>query len=167
MKQLLSRRQFMTVLGTVVGAATLTACTPPQPAPTEGGTGADAPAGETISIVYWHGWSGRFADYLDRVNEAFAEENPDIKVEFVQLDWGELYPKLLTAVAADAPPDTYVAGNEDGSLYSLAAQKVIIPIEDIASPDDIANLRDVIHPSIFEIGTYEGKLWALPKWTQG
>jgi multiple sugar transport system substrate-binding protein len=165
----ISRRGFLLTAGALTGAAALAACTPAAPASTqatEGGEAQAAPAGDQITIVYWHGWSGRFADWLDRVSADFEKDNPDINVEFVQIDWGELYPKLLTAVAAGDPPDTYVAGNETGQLYSLAANKVIIPIEDIAAPDDLAKLKDVVHPSILEIGTYEGKLWAIPKWTQ-
>ena len=126
----------------------------------------EVPAKEPIEIVYWHGWHGRFADFLDRVEVEFHKANPDITVKFVPIAWDELYPKLLTAIAAGTPPDTMICGNETGQLYSLAAEEVIVPIEDIADPDEMKNLKEVVHPSIWEIGTYEGKLWALPKWTQ-
>jgi multiple sugar transport system substrate-binding protein len=119
-----------------------------------------------VKIVYWHGWSGRFADYLDRVAVEFNKAYPDITVEFVQIDWGELYSKLLTAVAAGNPPDTYIAGNETGQLYSLAANGVIMALEDIGDPNDLASLKEAVYPAAWEIGTYEGKLWALPKWLQ-
>lgn len=187
-----SRRQFLKSSSVVLGALPiLSACTPattPTPAPTASKAGEKpsapaagqpaagatpapaaakpAPAGKVTEIVYWHGWSGRFADWLTRVGQEFQKANPDVTVKFVQIDWGELYPKLLTAVAAGSPPDTYVAGNESGQLYSLAANEVITPIEDIADRNDLAKLKEVVHPSIWEIGTYNGKLWALPKWTQ-
>lgn len=167
-----SRRQFL-VLGTLTGAAALAACGAPAPStsgPTApaaaGGTTPSAANADAVEIVYWHGWSGRFADWLDRIGAAFTETNPDIKMSFVQIDWGELYPKLLTAVAGGNPPDTYVAGNEGGQLYSLAANGVIMAMEDIADPNDLAKLQEDVHKSIWEIGTYEGKLWAVPKWTQ-
>jgi multiple sugar transport system substrate-binding protein len=165
-RQGFSRREFLRLAGMMAGVTALAACAPGA-APAEQAEGGAAPAaGEKITIVYWHGWSGRFAEWLDRVSAEFEKANPDIHVEFVQIDWGELYTKLLTAVAAGDPPDTYVAGNESGQLYSLAANKVITPIEDIAPADDLGKLKEVVHPSILEIGTYEGKLWAIPKWTQ-
>lgn len=164
-KPSVSRREFLKVAGMLAGATALAACAPGA-APASTGSEAAPAAADKITIVYWHGWSGRFADWLDRVSAEFEKANPDIHVEFTQIDWGELYPKLLTSVAAGDPPDTYVAGNETGQLYSLAANKVITPIEDIAPPDDLDKLKKVVHPSILEIGTYEGKLWALPKWTQ-
>jgi multiple sugar transport system substrate-binding protein len=173
-KKRFNRREFLSLVSAAAGATVLAACAPvtqPEsvPAETQAETKAEVeapPAGEVVEIVYWHGWSGRFADWLDRVAEGFEEENSDINVEFVQIDWDELYPKLLTAVAAGTPPDTYVAGNESGQLYSLAANGVIIPIEETADPDDLAQLKEIVHPSILEIGTYEGKLWAIPQWTQ-
>jgi len=125
-----------------------------------------AAAEGVTTIVYWHGWSGRFADYLDRVSVEFSKVHPEIKVKFVQIDWDELYSKLLTAVAAGNPPDTYICGNESGQLYSLAANGVIMALEDIADPNDLVSLKKVIYPPAWEIGTYEGKLWALPKWLQ-
>jgi len=165
-----SRREFL-IFGAVASSAALAACagaaTPAPAAPAAGATTAPAAAApEVAEIVYWHGWSGRFADFLDRVGAAFMEANPDIKISFVQLDWAELYPKLLTAVAAGTPPDTFIASNESGQLYSLAAQEVIMAFDDVADPNDMAKLKEDVHPSIWEIGTYEGKLWALPKWTQ-
>jgi multiple sugar transport system substrate-binding protein len=162
-----SRRGFLKLTGVMASATVLAACAPGAAPAAPQADGAAAPASdEKITIVYWHGWSGRFADWLDRVGTEFEKSNPDINVEFVQIDWGELYTKLLTAVAAGDPPDTYVAGNETGQLYSLAANNVITPIEDIGTPDDLSKLKEVVHPSILEIGTYEGKLWAIPKWTQ-
>ena len=162
----LSRRHFLQVTGMAAGLAALAACSPaaqPGSAP----AGGEAAAGEeVVTIVYWHGWSGRFGEWLDRVGAEFEKENPTINVEFVRIDWSELYAKLLTAIAAGTPPDTYIAGNENGQLYSLAANKVILPLEDIAPADDLAKLKEVVHPQIWELGTYEGKLWALPKWTQ-
>lgn len=125
-----------------------------------------AASGQKVEIVYWHGWSGRFADWLNRVGEGFTKANPDITVKFVQYDWAQLYPKLLTAVAAGQSPDTFVAGNESGQLYSLAANEVIQPLEDVGDRNDVAALKDVVHPVIWEIGSYKGKLWALPQWTQ-
>ena len=167
------KRMSVLALG-VAGGGFLAACgATPAPAVTEPqateAVAAATPAaatGQVVEIVYWHGWSGRFADYLDRVALEFQKTNPDIHVTFVQIDWGELYPKLLTAVAAGNPPDTYIAGNETGQLYSLAANQVIIAMEDIADPNDLAKLKEAVFPPAWEIGTYEGKLWALPKWLQ-
>ena len=162
----LSRRHFLQVTGMAPGLTLLAAgsrAAQPGSAP----AGGEAAAGEeVVTIVYWHGWSGRFGEWLDRVGAEFEKENPTINVEFVRIDWSELYAKLLTAIAAGTPPDTYIAGNENGQLYSLAANKVILPLEDIAPADDLAKLKEVVHPQIWELGTYEGKLWALPKWTQ-
>ncbi|HMN27177.1 MAG TPA: ABC transporter substrate-binding protein, partial [Caldilineaceae bacterium] len=120
-RQAFSRREFLRLAGVMTGATALAACTPGSAPGGQAEGGAAPAADEKVTVVYWHGWSGRFAEWLDRVSAEFEKANPDINVEFVQIDWGELYTKLLTSVAAGDPPDTYVAGNESGQLYSLAA----------------------------------------------
>ena len=116
----LSRRDFLRMAGGFAAGTMLVACQPKPEGPAEqvaketptAAKEAPPPAEEPITIVYWHGWGGRFGEWVDRIAAQFHEDNPDIVIEPLIVAWDELYPKLLTAVAAGTPPDTKTGRND-------------------------------------------------------
>ncbi|MEN9226982.1 MAG: sugar ABC transporter substrate-binding protein [Thermostichus sp. HHBFW_bins_43] len=90
---LTSRRRFL--LST--GALLLGACGGRQLAP---------PGTAKIRLRFWTmQLKPTFDDYLNRVIADFQGQYPDTTVEWVDVPWGEMETKILTAVAANTGPD--------------------------------------------------------------
>ncbi len=102
--QRLSRRQFMTLTGSVAGAAFWAACAAPAGAPQAGGVAGAAPATETRQLVFW----GHDQHPIDLAAEGFVEIHPDI--EWVSLHPADRGEKIMAALAAGSgAPDLYWA----------------------------------------------------------
>ncbi len=62
--------------------------------------------GDGIRLRFWTmQLKPTFEDYLNRVIADFQSQYPDTTVEWVDVPWGEMETKILTAVAANTGPD--------------------------------------------------------------
>lgn len=61
-------------------------------------------AGEN-ELMFWSLFSGGEGDVMVAIVDAYNATNPEYTVRNVQLDWGEYYTKLTTAVAVGKGPD--------------------------------------------------------------
>ncbi len=164
----LTRRDFLKGAGVTGLGLALTACVPPTPAPVapvEKEVAAPAPV-EKVKIVYWHGWTEKFEDMVIRLAKGFMSRNPDIEVEEVVVPHGEMFTKILTAVAAGDVPDVMMVFNGGGRVYSLAEEKAILPLADVGDPDSFAAVKEWIFPASWDLATYKGELYGLPQWQQ-
>ncbi len=59
-----------------------------------------------------------------------------------------------------------MALNSDGRLYSYAHNGLIQPLEKLAGANELQKVKEWIHPSMWDLGTYTGKIYGVPMWTQ-
>jgi len=124
----------------------------------------------TVELEYWDGWTG--VGYIGpegmvaRIMDSFTRKHPAITVRQEHMAGGEIVGKLTTATAAGTPPDVVMAFNSDGKLYSFAHAGVIQPLEKVASAAELRRLKEFLHPAIWDLGVYNGKVYGLAMWTQ-
>ncbi|MBN1311480.1 MAG: sugar ABC transporter substrate-binding protein [Anaerolineae bacterium] len=174
MKKNMSRREFMRIAGLASGASILAACAPSTttttaPEGTEAGPGETtegAPAADTVTVTFT-GWGG--AEENDGVlaaAEYFEGENPDIKINWIQIpeNYAE---KLLAMVAAGTPPDTAFCYNtiyqdyvSKGLLMDITANLEADPV--VGAPDYF------IEPQEKDRCTVDGKWYGIGScWVAG
>ena len=95
----LSRRQF---LATSVAFA-LGACAASTTAPNTQTTSGGDPSQQ---LTFWTmQLKPTFTDYMGATIASFQQQHPGIIVEWVDVPWGEMESKILTAIAAGSGPD--------------------------------------------------------------
>ena len=62
-----------------------------------------------------------FTDYFNELIAAFEAENPDITVRWIDVPWGDMQSKILTAVSAGTAPDGAAQSLADGSAHPAPA----------------------------------------------
>lgn len=151
----LSRRQFLSLAGTVTAGTILAACQgvpaqAPAQQPAAGSGGAAAPEAETIELIAW---------FTDRrtINEMteqeavpdFQAQNPGITMNVQFVPESELQQKLLTANAAGNAPD--LSSIDETFLDTLTKENVLLPI-----PDEVIDVTT-------EMGALTAGLYAIPQ----
>lgn len=160
-----SRRRFgRTATAALSGGVLAAACGP-------FGTPSVAPGAEArAEVEFWQPWSGPQyegpAGMVARINDAFTAKNPQTTVSATTVPGGQMVTKLAAAAAGGTPPDVLILTNGNGEVYSLAHQGVIGALQDVAGKD-LGPLKSWVHPSMWDLGLYDGKLYALPLWSQG
>lgn len=138
----------------------------PAPAPTTAPAAALAkPSTAAVALTYWHSWTEQWEEMTKFVCDSFHQKYPNMTATETVIPGNELITKLLSAVAAGAPPDTitiYSAIN----IPSLVEQGAILSLNDYAGPNDLTQAKDWFHPAVLNIDTYKGKIWALSYWQQ-
>ena len=106
------------IVALVVAGLTLTACT--------GGSGeasdaASTPAAtETGTLTVWLMDQSQPQSVIDAVNDRFAEQYPEVKVDVELQQWAGIQDKLATSLDADSPPDVVEIGNTLTAKYAAA-----------------------------------------------
>lgn len=123
----------------------------------------DAECEGDVTLTYWHHWGGNRIPLMDAQIVAFEAANPGVCVDTVFLPWDNRLENLLTAIAAESPPDVTMFGRQD--LPFFAATESIIPLDDFMEADGIS--ADIFVPSEYAGNVYNGQTWMLPQPTGG
>lgn len=97
-------------------------------------SGAENPASATqdvIELKYWVPFSGSDGEYMENMVKAFNESQSEIKVEFMNNNWDNYYPKLLSSLAANSAPDVAVA--HVSHLAELIPTGKVQPLNELAT----------------------------------
>lgn len=86
---------------------------------------------EVIELKYWVPFSGSDGEYMENMVKAFNESQSEIKVEFMNNNWDNYYPKLLSSLAANSAPDVAVA--HVSHLAELIPTGMIQPLDELAT----------------------------------
>lgn len=97
-----------------------------------------------------------FTDYFNTLIESFESENPDITVRWVDVPWGDMQSKILTAVSAGTAPDVVNLNPDFAS--QLASKKAWLPLDDRLSPEEKSLYLD----QIWQANTLNGESFGLP-----
>jgi multiple sugar transport system substrate-binding protein len=175
-KRKVSRRAFLRGAMTAATGAVVAACTPKTEIVevekvVKETVEVEKVVKETVvvdkrEILYWHFWTGHHELFVNRIVDMFERDNPGIEVDVLSIPGGEYLQKFLASVAAGRPPDVQIISNWQGAVYSFAAENALLPLDEIGDPDDVAVLKNFMSPMIYELGSYEGKLYGVATWTQ-
>jgi multiple sugar transport system substrate-binding protein len=108
------------------------------------------------TITVWTFFGGGEGFLVTELIKRFNAENPDIEVIEQIVEWGQLYNKLTTAIAAGDPPDVSVM--HLALLPDFASRGALTALDKYISKE---TLQDYV-PEIAAKARYDGKLYAVP-----
>jgi len=170
MAKFVTRRQMLAGLAAVAGGAALAACAPAGQTQQGGATPATGQAqpqtgGQKVTIQYWASWTGLFEQMVKRISDAFMQKNPDVTVVNTVVPGAEMDQKLITGVASGTAPDVAMIWGAN-RVYSLYEQGAILPLEEGLDKQALGQFKEFVHPNIWALGNYGGKVVSVPQWTQ-
>ena len=141
-------------LVTILMLGIITGCAPKNTAQEDGGSAGSAE--EPVTITFWKGpFSDNETELWQPTIARFEEQNPDIKVEFLDTPWESWVEKYTAAFASGAPPDIsfmvewYPQFAEAGQLVDLTSRVT----------DDI---KARYSQGDWDYCTYNGKIVGIP-----
>jgi putative chitobiose transport system substrate-binding protein len=142
------RLGLLAVLGLVMSWMVSCASTPQNTASSASGT---------QEVEFWTmQLQPQFTDYFNELIANFEAENPDLKVRWTDVPWGDMQSKILTAVSANTAPDV-VNLNPDFAAQ-LAGRNAWLPLDDVIS----AEQRALYLPKIWEANQIDGQSFGIP-----
>ncbi len=113
---------------------------------------------EKVKITYWHQWTGQWTPVLADIAKMYNEAHPDVEVKAVVVP-EDFTQRLMTAITTGDVPDV-VSLTGSGNLM-LAEKEVLIPIDELMSPEEMQAFKDWAMPVIWEVNDYKGHIWAI------
>lgn len=161
----LTRRDFLRLSAGVTGVTIMAACVPPaSPGGGAATSGEGAPAAGPVEIDVWTGWTEDAATNIEKILDGFNKSQDKVVAKHVIVPEA-MTQKLLAAVSAGNPPTTAVVFGAN-IAYQLAAQKALVPLDEVGKADQVAVLKEWMDPAIWELGMYEGKYYYASMWNQ-
>lgn len=161
MNQALSRRRFLQLSASTVGVAALAACVAPTvPAEAPAGEAAEVAAAEPVTLQWW---SEGLQDWAEVKIQEYEEANPNVTIEFVAFQWGEMTPKLMTASAGGAAPS--LTRQDRFRMAGWAGRGGAHVLDDYVDLYGI-NAEDY-WPATWAEGQWQGHTYAIPFNTDG
>lgn len=119
-----------------------------------------APVGaqDPVTIQFWQ--PDTREDWIaarDSVIADFEAANPDIRVEVTPIDWGQLLPKLQSAVASNTAPDVFFL-NPPSNVFAAQQAGLLQPVTDVVN----ALPEGTFEQSLVDNLTFQDEVWALP-----
>jgi multiple sugar transport system substrate-binding protein len=154
----MSRRRFLSIVGSASAAAVLAAC-----APAAGPGAQTAPtavpqvsfAGTELSFLTWNNFVPEMDTELDKICKAWGEKNKvTMKVEHINAN--DIAPRRAAAVQAKSGPDLIW----DGSNWPVLFKDSLLDISDVV--EDIGKQVGGWYPFTAEYAKPDGKWRAIP-----
>ena len=122
-----------------------------------GGSSDDKAEGGSDTVTLWLAGKEDTPKKLeDWLVKEFAAQHEGKNLKVQHIDWGELIPRLNTALQSDDTPDVVEVGNTQAATFTSVGA-----FTDLT--DKLDELGDNIGPKSFvEAGTYDGKVSAVP-----
>ncbi|RWZ54439.1 sugar ABC transporter substrate-binding protein [Halobacillus fulvus] len=97
-----------------------------------------------------------FTDYIEGVIADYEEQNPDVTVKWVDVPWGDMEKKILSAVASETAPDVV---NLNPQFASKLAELDALVNMDEAVP---ADKKDEYFEGIWKSSSFGGETFGIP-----
>lgn len=157
-RQLLSRRKFLQTSAAVSGSLLLAACT----AVPMDGAATDAGAMEPATLQALWVAQTALVEYFENYSATiFSPQNDGAMVEFTLAPSAEIPQKMLSGIAAGNPPDLFRVVNV-ASFTQLAANGVILALDDLIGRDDYQSYIDTFIPGTVEAFSFNGIQYGIP-----
>jgi len=113
---------------------------------------------EAVTISYWHTMSEPEMEQLDKVVAIFEAENPNIKVETLNVPYDEFRRKLITSMAGGTAPDLIRSDiiwvSEFAYMGALAKLDEVMP--------DFETYKDAVFPGPLSTNFFNGHYYGFP-----
>jgi len=113
---------------------------------------------EPVTISFWHTMSEPEMEQLDKVVAVFEAENPDIKVETLNVPYDEFRRKLITSMAGGTAPDLIRSDiiwvSEFAHMGALAKLDEVMP--------DFDTYKEAVFPGPLSTTYFKGHYYGLP-----
>lgn len=110
-------------------------------------------------VVFWHFWGGADRAIVEDVVARFNQSQNEHFVRAIAMPGNNLDLKLFLAVSGGDPPD--LINQDDPIMADWASRGALLPLEEVASADEVRRLRDWLVPAARQLGTYDDRLYAL------
>jgi putative chitobiose transport system substrate-binding protein len=114
-------------------------------------------AGGKQEIEFWTmQLQPEFTDYFNTLIGKFEQENPNLKVRWVDVPWADMERKILTAVSAKTAPD--VVNLNPGFASQLAERNAWMALDTKVTPET----KQTYLPNIWKASTLNDQTFGLP-----
>jgi multiple sugar transport system substrate-binding protein len=118
----------------------------------------ELPAGRS-EVVFWHFWGGKDRPVVEEICERFNASQSEFFVRPIAMPGNNLDLKFFLSVAGGDPPDLL---NQDDPIVADWAQRgALVPLDELATAEEVAQLQAWLFPAAREIGSYQDRLYAL------
>lgn len=114
-----------------------------------------AAGAQTLQILSAEG-DPNSVEAVQWVIEEFKKDHPGVEVEYQTVSWTEIGQRIITAVAAGAPPD--IVHLDDFAVSVLSDQGILAPADDVVE----AIGKDDYFSIPLDAVTFEGTVWGVP-----
>lgn len=111
-----------------------------------------------VTIQFWNYWDGGNGQALSTLVKEFNKKNPGIIVKPVTFPWGDLLPKLQSAIASGTTPA--LAATDIAWMANMNRSGKLVDLGKALG--SIKKATGNIYPSLLTYGLYKGKLQSLP-----
>lgn len=122
------------------------------------GSRVEIPAGRS-EVVFWHFWGGKDRPVVEEICRRFNASQQEFFVRPIAMPGNNLDLKFFLSVAGGDPPD--LLNQDDPIVADWAHRGALVPLDELASPEEIDELSQWLFPAAREIGSYEGRMYAL------
>jgi ABC-type glycerol-3-phosphate transport system substrate-binding protein len=170
MNQTVTRRRVFAGGGGVLASVLLAACGGQRG---ETGTVGSGRFAQPVTIDFAHRWEGVREPLIEQQIRDFASVQPNIKINALQVFCsgggegcigGMDYGKVTAQIAADTPPDVFMAQSFMAADYAFRG--ALYKLNDLAKRDRI-DLPKTFYPALIQMGTYQGNVIGFPQLSAG
>ena len=111
-----------------------------------------------VTIQFWNYWDGGNGQALSTLVKEFNKKNPGIIVKPVTFPWGDLLPKLQSAIASGTTPA--LAATDIAWMANMNRSGKLVDLGKALG--SIKKATGNIYPSLLTYGKYKGILQSLP-----
>ncbi len=102
--------------------------------------------------------SPQFDDYFKQLIVAFEQDNPNVRVNWVDVPWAEMERKVLTTLSAAGADGPDVINLNPGFASQLAERGAWMDLDTQILPE----VRNLYLPNIWKASSLEGKTFGIP-----
>ena len=114
---------------------------------------------ERREVVFWHFWGGADRAIVEDVVNRFNRSQDEHFVRAIAMPGNNLDLKLFLAVSGGEPPD--LINQDDPIMADWASRGALVPLDEVASPDEVERLRAWLVPAARQLGSYNDRMYAL------
>jgi len=116
------------------------------------------PAGRE-EVVFWHFWGGQDRPIVDGIVDQFNQSQDRYWVRAIAMPGSNLDLKFFLSVAGGDPPD--LMNQDDPIVADWGHRDVLTPLSELATDEELERLHHWLFPAARQLGSYQGKLYAL------
>lgn len=111
-------------------------------------------------VYFWHMWTAGWKDIVEDICRQFNESQDLYEVIPLSLPKKAADSKFLLAVTGGDPPDCMAQWHQ--IVPQFAASDLITPLDELMSPEELADFRTRAFPIAQKIATYRGRPYCMP-----